>query len=58
MPWKQVEMSEERIRFGVEASKPDACVAQLCRQFGISRPTGYLWLKRYQEGGARAVMTN
>jgi transposase InsO family protein len=57
MPWKQVEMSEERIRFGIEASKPDACVAQLCRQFGISRPTGYLWLKRYQEGGARAVMT-
>jgi len=25
---------------------------QLCQHFGISRKTGYKWLKRYQEGGA------
>jgi transposase InsO family protein len=57
MPWLEVQVSEERVRFAIEASKADACLAEVCRQFGISRPTGYSWLKRYQEGGAAAVMT-
>ena len=25
-------------------------MAELCREFGISRPVGYEWLKRYQGG--------
>jgi transposase InsO family protein len=50
-------MSEERIRFAIEASKPNSCMAALCRQFGISRQTGYLWLKRYQQGGTAAVLS-
>src|ERR1035437_10054552 len=57
MPWKRVQMSEERIRFVIEASKPGSCMAALCGEFGISRQTGYLWLKRYQEGGAAVVLT-
>jgi transposase InsO family protein len=28
----------------------------LCRQFGVSRQTGYLWLRRYQEAGTAAVL--
>jgi transposase InsO family protein len=56
MPWKQVRVSEERVRFAVEASKPGACMAALCRQYEVSRQTGYLWLKRYREGGAPAVL--
>jgi transposase InsO family protein len=57
MPWKQVLVSEERVRFAIEASQPGACMAALCRAHGISRETGYFWLKRYREGGAEAVIT-
>jgi transposase InsO family protein len=56
MPWKQVRVSEQRVRFAIEASQPGACMAALCRSHGISRETGYVWLKRYREGGAEAVM--
>src|SRR5262245_17568732 len=56
MPWKQVRVSEERVRFAVEASKPGACMATLLRDYGVSRQTGYVWLKRYREGGAAAVL--
>jgi transposase InsO family protein len=56
MPWKQVQVSEERLRFAIEASKPSVCLAELCRQYGISRQTGYLWSARYQEGGVSAVL--
>jgi transposase len=30
-------------------------MAELCRQFGISRITGYKWVSRYEEGGAGAL---
>ena len=29
--------------------------ASLCRVFGISRKSGYKWLKRYRQGGVRAL---
>src|SRR5436190_14634391 len=50
MAWKDVRVSEQRIRFVIRASKGEEEMAGLCREFGISRPTGYYWLKRYQEG--------
>src|SRR5262245_45543785 len=56
MPWKQVQVSEQRLKFAIEASKPGNAMAGVCREHGISRQTGYLWLKRYEEGGAAAVM--
>ena len=57
MPWKQVRVSEQRMRFAIEASKPGSCMAALCREYRVSRQTGYLWLKRYRQGGAAAVLT-
>jgi transposase InsO family protein len=56
MPWRRVDVSDQRLEFVVKASEPDSCIAELCREYGISRQTGHLWLKRYQEGGARAVL--
>lgn len=32
------------------ASRPQACLAELCRRFGVSRKTGYKWLRRWREG--------
>jgi transposase InsO family protein len=48
MAWKGVKVSEQRLRFVLRASSGDEEMAGLCREFGISRPTGYHWLKRYR----------
>lgn len=55
MAWNRVEVGEQRIRFVVQAAKRAQSLSSLCEEFGISRPTGYHWLGRYQSGGARAV---
>ncbi len=47
MPWKRTEVSEQRVQFVVRAVSRKESMAGLCRQFGISRPTGYLWRERY-----------
>lgn len=33
------------------ANQPEANISELCRRYGISRKTGYKWLKRSQEEG-------
>lgn len=52
MPWKSLSVMEERIRFVILASHDGVNISLLCRAFGISRPTGYLWLNRYRESGS------
>lgn len=49
MPWKEqtVEMSREEFIKKVMTSAKG--MSSLCREYGISRPTGYKWLKRYEE---------
>lgn len=51
MPWKERTALEERERFiaGVEAGQ--ASMAELCREFGISRKTGYKWWTRWRQDG-------
>lgn len=44
-----------RHEFVTLASAPGANVQSLCRTFGISRKTGYLWLKRYREEGVQGL---
>lgn len=56
MSWRESSVLEERLRFVVLASRREWPVTELCREFGISRQTGYVWLKRYQAGGAREVV--
>lgn len=56
MPWNEVDVQEQRLRFVMRAFGGKERMAVLCREFGISRPTGYLWLRRYQAGrSAKAV---
>ncbi len=47
MPWKRVDVSEQRMQFVRRAVSGKEGMAALCREFGISRPTGYLWRRRY-----------
>lgn len=52
MPWATTSVTEQRIRFVIRASQDSVNMSALCREFGISRPTGYLWLDRYCESGS------
>ncbi|HQO33297.1 MAG TPA: IS481 family transposase [bacterium] len=42
---------EQRIAFVVRALEQRDNFSELCREFGISRPTGYRWVNRYREVG-------
>jgi transposase InsO family protein len=55
MPWKTMEVREQRVEFVVRALGGSEPLSQLCREFGVSRPTGYKWVARYREGGVAAV---
>jgi len=48
MPWKTTDVMEQRIHFVVRASQIGCNLSALCREFEVSRPTGYRWLRRYQ----------
>lgn len=54
MPWKSETVMDQRIEFIVRAKLKEGSFSELCREFEISRPTGYLWLKRYEEIGSIA----
>ncbi len=40
MPWKECKPMDERLRFVARLLEGEK-MAALCREFGISRPTGY-----------------
>lgn len=46
---------ELRAEFVQLADQPDANISQLCRRYGISRPTGYKWLRRYRKQGLEGL---
>lgn len=49
MPWNEVDVDEQRMRFVIRAMNGQESISALCREFAISRPTGYLWRRRYLE---------
>jgi transposase InsO family protein len=51
MPWKTESVMEQRLSFVIEARKHEGSLSELSRRYGISRQTGYKWLKRYQAAG-------
>lgn len=52
MPWRSETVMDQRIEFVVRARAEEGSLSRLCEKFGISRPTGYLWLRRYEEAGS------
>lgn len=50
MPWKEATAVALRQEFVHLALEEGANISALCRRFGISRQTGYKWLRRYREG--------
>jgi hypothetical protein len=55
MPCKTMDVEEQKVRFVVAATRQERSFSALCQEFGISRPTGCLWRKRYQEAGLAGI---
>jgi transposase InsO family protein len=54
MPWKESSVMDERLRFVGRLLDGEA-MTDLCREFGISRKTGYKIFDRYKECGLEAL---
>ena len=54
MPWKECSVTDERMQFVARRLAGEA-MAELCREFGISRKTGYKIFDRYQECGMQGL---
>jgi len=51
MGWKETCVLSERDRFVTEALRGRRSMSELCREYGVSRKTGYKWLRRFQVEG-------
>ena len=54
MPWRESSVMEERLRFVARLLDGEA-MTDVCREFGISRKTGYKIFARYKEHGLEAL---
>jgi transposase InsO family protein len=54
MPWKECSVMDERLRFVGRLLDGEA-MTEVCREFGISRKTGYKIFDRYKEHGLEAL---
>ena len=54
MPWRASSVMEERLRFVARLLDGEA-MTDVCRDFGISRKTGYKIYNRYKESGLAAL---
>ena len=54
MPWKETRIMDERMKFIGQLLSGEK-IAGVCREYGISRVTGYKIWKRYQEYGSKGI---
>jgi transposase InsO family protein len=54
MPWKECSVMDERLRFVARLLDGEA-MTDVCREFGVSRKTGYKIFDRYKEHGLEAL---
>jgi transposase len=55
MEWRTMAVRDQRVEFVIRVDPKARNMSALCAQFGISRPTGYLWLRRYREQGVDGI---
>lgn len=51
MPWTRTDPMTERARFVLAHQDGLYSMAELCQRFGVSRKTGYKWLRRFKDEG-------
>jgi transposase InsO family protein len=54
MPWKECSVTQERLRFVARLLDGEG-MSEVCRDFGISRKTGYKIFNRYRDQGLEAL---
>lgn len=54
MPWRETSVMDERLRFVARLLEGEG-MSEVCRDFGISRKTGYKIFNRYKEDGIDAL---
>ena len=47
---------DRRLQFLSSYQKEEMSVSALCREFGVSRPTGYRWINRYKESAPEGLL--
>lgn len=55
MPWLEVNPMDAKLFFLSDCLRNTGSFAELCRQHGISRKTGYKWYRRYQAQGINGL---
>lgn len=55
MSWQEHDRVSLRKEFISQAIKPSANISELCRRYKISRKTGYKWLGRFHNDGAKEL---
>jgi putative transposase len=54
MPWKETQKMDQRIEFAMKAVNSES-FTDLCREYGISRKTGYKWRERFVSRGVAGM---
>lgn len=52
MPWKECSAMNQRAEFVMQVRCGHESMSALCQRYGVSRKTGYKWLRRYEEQGS------
>ena len=56
MPWKETTTMEQKVEFICEWNSGKYTITELCNAFGISRPTGYRLIQRYEKHGIEGLL--
>lgn len=55
MPWNETDAMDQRCKFVMAYLTGQFEMAELCRLYGVSRPTGYKWVERHQAAGVAGL---
>lgn len=56
MPWNETTAMDQKVQFIRDWNRERHTVSELCAVYGISRKTGYKWIKRYIEQGPDGLL--
>src|SRR3990172_10668620 len=51
MPWTETHVVDQRTEFALRVLRNRERFSDLCREFGVSRKTGYKWKERFLRDG-------
>ena len=57
MPWKEVNPMQQRLLFIADYLRQTMTITDLCHHYGISRKTGYKWIRRYHQDDQAGLRT-